>query len=145
MTTARMTAGLVAVVTVALLAAGCGSDDPGGVTDGAAVEGTIWTLEELDSAAVPDGVEVTLEYDGETISGSGGCNRYSGGATFDAGAVTFDSEVVSTMMACDEPASGVEQRYLDALRRAAGFVVSDGTLTISDADGEPLLVFTSTE
>jgi heat shock protein HslJ len=140
----RMMTGL-AVVTAALLAGACGSDDPGGVTDGAAVEATIWTLEELAAEAVPDGVDVTLEYDGERISGNGGCNQYSGGATFDAGAVTIGPEIMSTLMACDEPAAGAELRYLEALPRAAAFVVNDATMTISDADGESLLVFTAKE
>jgi len=49
------------------------------------VQGTVWTLDELASEPIPDGVEVTLEYDGERIAGTSGCNQYSGGATFDDG------------------------------------------------------------
>ena len=146
MVTSRMTSGLaVVLVAAALLAAACASHDPGRATDAVAVEATIWTLDELAGEAVPDGVAVTLEYDGERISGNGGCNQYGAEAAFDAGAVTIDPEIMSTLMACDEPAAGVELRYLEALPRAAAFVVNDSTMTISDADGESLLVFTAKE
>ena len=80
--------------------------------------GDLWTLEEIAGEAVPDGVEVTLEYDGERIAGSGGCNQYSGEATFDDGTVTIAPELMSTMMACEDPAATVESQYLEALPRA---------------------------
>jgi len=145
MTTTRTLIGLASVVAVAFVAGGCGSDDAAGVTDASAVEATSWTLEEISGEAIPDGVEVTLEYDGERISGNGGCNQYSGGATFDDGTVTIDAELMSTMMACEDPAAAVEGQYLEALPRAAGFVVEDGELRLTDGDDEPLLTFGTTE
>jgi heat shock protein HslJ len=136
--------GIGSFAVAALLGAGCGSDDAGGSTDAAAVEGTIWMLQSLAGEAVPGGVEVTLEYDGERIAGTGGCNQYSGGATFDDGSVTIDSEIMGTRMACEDPAASVESSYLAALPRVTGFVVQDDMLLIS-ADDEQLLSFVAAE
>ena len=125
--------------------AACGSDEATGVTDASAVEATSWTLEEISGEAIPDGVEVTLEYDGERISGNGGCNQYSGGATFDDGTVTIDDELMSTMMACEDPAARSSVATSRRFRLAAGFVVENGTLRLTDGDDEPLLAFGAAE
>ncbi len=145
MTTTRTMIGFASVVSTLLLGSACGSDDVAGRTDAAAVQGTVWTLDELAGESIDDGVEVTLVYDGEQVAGTGGCNQYSGDATFDDGVVTIGAEIISTLMACPDPAADVEFRYLEALPRAAGFVVEDDTLRIDDGDGEPLLVFVASE
>lgn len=137
--------GLASAATLTLLAAACGSDESAGATDSAAVEANTWTLEELAGEPVPAGVEVTLDFDGERISGTGGCNQYGGDATFEDGTVTVATEIMSTQMACEDPAADVEGRYLEALPRAAGFVVEDTTLRVSDADDGSLLVFGAAE
>lgn len=149
MTKNRVVMGSLLVVAGAMLMAACGSDDDAGdgagSTDGAAVEGSVWVLEELSGDAVPDGVTVTLEYDGEMIAGTGGCNRYRSSASFDDGSVTIAPEIVSTMMACPEPESDVEQRYLATLPGASGFEVSGDELRITDGDDAEVLVFRSTD
>lgn len=141
MTDTRTLIGFTSMVAAVLLGAACGSDDAAGRTDAAAVQGTVWTLDELAGESIADGVQVTLEYDGQRVTGTGGCNRYNGGATFDDGVVTIGPEIISTRMACQDPAADVELRYLQALPRAARFVVQDDTLRIDDGEGEPLLVF----
>lgn len=134
MTITRIMVVVVSAMAVTFLAASCGSDEAAGVTDGTAVEGTTWTLEQLAGEPVPDGVEVTLEYDGETIAGTGGCNQYSGSAVFADGAFTIGSDVLSTLMACEEPASTVERQYLETLSGATSFVVEGNTLRLSNDD-----------
>lgn len=145
MTTTRTMIGCASVVTAVLLGTACGSDDVAGRTAAAAVQGTVWTLDELAGESIADGVEVTLEYDGERIAGTGGCNQYNGEATFADGVVTIGAEIISTRMACQDPAAEVEFRYLEALPRAAGFVVEEDTLRIDDGEGEPLLIFTASD
>ena len=135
--------GLTSMMAIALLAAACGNGESASGSDGADVEATTWTLVDVAGAPVPDGVEVTLDYDGERISGTGGCNQYSGGATFEDGTVTVETEIMSTLKACEDPAADLERRYFEALPRVAGFAVDDDTLRLTDSDGEPLLTFSA--
>jgi heat shock protein HslJ len=122
------------------LVAACGGDDASGSTDGADVEGTVWVLDEFAGEPVPDGVEVTLEYDGANVAGSGGCNQYNGGASFDDGAVEISPGLATTRMLCEEPVMAVEGQYLTLLPTADGFSVDDGMLTMTAA-GVTVLVF----
>lgn len=137
---------MLLVCAATILVAACGSDDDGdAVTDAGAVTGTVWVLEELSGDAVPAGVTVTLEYDGEQVAGTGGCNRYRSGATFDDGRVEIAPEIVATRMACAEPASTVEQDYLATLPDASTFEITDDRLTIADADSVALLAFRASD
>ena len=126
------------------VAAACGSDDEGGVTEAAAVEGTTWKLDELAGERVPDGVEVTLRFDGASVEGNGGCNQYSGAATFADGAVAIGPELMSTLMACEGPAGEIEGEYLEALPMTTAFVVQDDRLVLSVEGDEPVLSFSAT-
>jgi putative lipoprotein len=123
-----------------LAVSACGDDGASADREGSAVSANNWILAELEGEPVPDGVQVTLEYDGTTVAGTGGCNQYNGTASFDNGEVDISTEIASTMMACQPPADEVERRYLAALGTADGFFVEDDTLTITSAD-EPILVF----
>ena len=143
MTSNPAVVGMMSMAIAALLAASCGSDDGGGSTDADDVQGTEWTLDEVAGEAVPDGVVVTLEFDGERVAGTGGCNQYNSAATFDDGDVTIAPEIVSTRMACEDPASSVEFSYLETLVGASGFEVIDGELQMTDADDEITLRFRS--
>lgn len=131
---------LAAAVVVALGA--CGGDDDDASSSGDDVAGVVWQLTELDGEAVPDGVTPTLEFDGTRIAGSSGCNTYGADATFDAGAVTVSPQIISTMMACEPPASDVEFLFLQVLPAVDGFAVDGETLSLS-TDGEAVMVFTS--
>lgn len=62
---------LMALVTIAVLA-GCSCS-------GAAVlENTAWELESLAGNDVLPGTTITLEFSGDQVSGSAGCNQYGG-------------------------------------------------------------------
>lgn len=142
-TTNRTLVGLAAVA-LALLGAGCGGDDDdAGRTGGDAVSESSWVLVELGGEPVADGVEVTLQYDGETIAGSAGCNTYNGGATFDDGTVTVSPAMATTLMACEGPAAEVETAFLQTLPTATAFVVIDDELRMSDGSGQQVLVFSA--
>ena len=82
--------------------------------------GTVWVLRAWDINE-PAGVEpvVSLAYDGGRFAGSSGCNRYS--ATVTAGAAPGAVQVgllAGTRMACPDPQSAVEGRFLEYLGRA---------------------------
>ncbi len=113
--------------------------------------GVRWVLESYVNAdgetvtALADG-EVTAEFgaDGQ-MGGSGGCNRYFASYTIDGGNLTI-GQAGSTMMAC-EPVEVMEQEahFLAALGAAAAWQIEGDTLTISDADGAPVITFQASE
>ncbi len=92
------------------------------------------------NAAVPD-AEATLTFgDDGTVSGNGGCNSIGGTYEVSDEIVTFDN-VVSTLMACDDPRMAQEGAVTHVLSGAAEFEVNDQTLTIRS--NGTTLVFTS--
>lgn len=83
---------------------------------------------------LPPDLEVTATFEGETVSGSSGCNRYS--ATWSvSGAVLEVSPITGTRMACPEPAASLETEFLTALGDAEVFVISGGELAIRSRGG----------
>jgi heat shock protein HslJ len=95
--------------------------------------------------AVGEGIDITLAFDGDRISGGSGCNRYSGGvAAGEApGTLSVDQPLASTRMACPDPLMEAEQRYLQALAsvRTFSFVAGKLVLTWSDGDAGGSLLF----
>ncbi|WNZ21537.1 META domain-containing protein [Leptolyngbya sp. NK1-12] len=78
---------------------------------------------------VPAG-ELTVEFAGDRISGSGGCNRFTG--SFDTeGNQLQVSPLASTFKACEQSIMDQETRYLTALQGAQRYELDDqGQLTI---------------
>ena len=69
-----------------------------------------------------------------TLSGDGGCNRFSGGFSIDAGGISV-GPLASTRRFCTEPAGVMEQEaaLLLALESAATYLVDRDSLTLRDA------------
>lgn len=110
------------------------------------LEGPTWELLSYSSNATMErvipGTSVTATFGNGSVGGSAGCNRYGGAYTVDGSALTV-GELFRTEMYCLEPAGAMEQedRYLDLLDSAAGYRLEGDRLTITDAGGNPLLVF----
>ncbi|MBA4375792.1 MAG: hypothetical protein C0401_06425, partial [Anaerolinea sp.] len=67
-----------------------------------ALTNTQWRLSTYgDQLALPN-PDVTLNFTEDRISGSDGCNSYGGSYTTDGSNFKVDSDMVSTLMACDE-------------------------------------------
>lgn len=92
-----------------------------------------WVLREWQfGEAAPEEPEVTLAYKEGQIVGSNGCNRYFG--SVEAGEVPGDLAVGPmgvTQMACAEPASAVEARYMRQLESATKFGFQLGRLALT--------------
>ena len=111
------------------------------------LEGVEWSLTQLSNDdSMPDGIDVTLVVDGDRISGSSGCNRYTGTVEegMGPGSLSLSGPVAGTRMACAPPADAVEQRYLDALQKLDQFALSGSNLTLTwiDQDQFKTMVFT---
>jgi heat shock protein HslJ len=93
----------------------------------------------------PQNVELTAEFSGDRISGSGGCNRFFGGyqTTEDKLSITT---LGSTRKACQETILAQEAKYLSALQGAQRYETdSQGRLEIfyQTERGAGVLRFTS--
>lgn len=108
------------------------------------LEGHAWKLAVLNGkpvALTADQEQPTLAFDpgAGRITGSTGCNSMSGLYRLDGARVTIE-RVAMTRRACLNGGQ-TEQPYVAALEQARSWKTADGQLTLSDASGQPILVF----
>jgi heat shock protein HslJ len=130
-------AALLALAPLTALAAEALPDD---------VTGVDWVLTSIATdgvmGPVPEGVTPTLRLEDGQVSGSTGCNSFSGPYTLDGTSLTFGA-LAATAMACEDTNGAVEAPYLVALALVGGWSLTDGTLQLLDAAGQPLLEFSA--
>lgn len=137
---ARRTA-LPAVVTAALLLAGCGS----GISLDEPIEGPVWRLVQLGDEPVAPGGDAQLQFDRNSgrVSGSGGCNRVTGSFTR-AGVSLKLGQMAATRMACADPVRGAnEAQFLAALQNTTSYRLAPGRLALLDASGRTVALLNS--
>ena len=144
----RRIAIVLPLVLVSSAFSACGGDDGsgsdgGGAQDPAALEGESWVLTQMLTAGgqtqILD-VGVSAEFDGTTISGNAGCNSYHASYEASGNEISF-GPVAGTKMACPEAETSTEARYLQLLEGVATFETSGRSMSMSDADGTPVLQF----
>ncbi len=85
-----------------------------------------------DSQAMPQ-----LQFLGDRLAGTGGCNRLTGEFTIDGDNLSIDERMASTMMACSEPVMVQEQQFIQALVNAQKYeILTSGELVIDYLMGE---------
>ena len=85
---------------------------------------------------------ITARFEGDQMSGSGGCNTYNASIEREGEQLTI-GPVTRTEMACSDP-DGVmtqEDAYFAGLSSVAGYKVTGGTLALLDANGEAIGLF----
>jgi heat shock protein HslJ len=93
-----------------------------------------WTVTAIDGEAVPEGVEVTMTFDGDRVDGSAGCNRYTGGYSLTGEGLSF-GPAAGTRMACPEPQMATEAAFYAALQAVDRFDIdAEGGLILLGAD-----------
>ena len=137
--------GMLVVCAVPVLVWACTMDKAALTMDKAALEGATWRLTQVVHAdgqlhSVPDSVEATAIFASGSVSGSGGCNRYTASYTVAAGKLTIGL-AASTMMACPEPQTAVEQPFMAALAATMAYKIEDGQLSLLDAGGQKIATF----
>jgi heat shock protein HslJ len=101
--------------------------------------GIHWQLAAMGETPVVAGSVVSIMFgDDSSVSGTGGCNRFSGTYTVSSNMLTF-SPLASTRMACvDAAASQQETAFFAALEAANGYALADDGLTIWYGDGQEM-------
>jgi heat shock protein HslJ len=102
------------------------------------LEGTSWSLVEVNGQPVVDGTAPTLVFEADRAGGNGSCNTFGGDYKVENGNLTF-GPIESTLMYC-EGSMDQESAYLTALQEAAGYQIKGGNLHILNADGQVTLI-----
>ena len=112
------------------------------------LQGPEWVLTKFEmNEPVPEGVGITFMFDGDRVTGSGGCNRYFGAVTGDVPGELAFGPMGSTQMACPDPAGALEHRYLTTLGNTTRYQFLAGNLVLTGTTGEQTmtLIFTPRE
>jgi len=133
---------LLGAVVVAVALAGCGT-----LRDGASLDGTSWRLTEWSISSVnPASVTITASFKDGEIGGSAPINSYGGPyEATESGSFLVGGPISSTLMAGPEEAMRAERAYFALLDQARKYSRKGGELTLSDANGNPLLIFAATK
>jgi len=115
---------------LALACAGCTSI----AVDARTFEGTRWRVTAIDGKPTPAGGDYRMEFAGGRIGGRFGCNSW-GGHYAVSGKSLSARQVISTMMACPEPAMSFERRGLSILQQPMQWTFAGARLTLSNAAG----------
>lgn len=107
----------------------------------ASLDGTAWVLASLGSGAPVTDPAPTARFDGGTMSGSDGCNRYILPVTFTDTSFEAGMRGPSTMMACPPDRTALAAAYMEALTGARGHRLSGANLELLDADGVVVATF----
>lgn len=108
-------------------------------TNQKALQGTAWLLTEMNGTPPMNGTTLTIEFTGEQISGSAGCNHFGGRYTINGEKIQFEA-IFNTEMACMDPEGVMEQEqaYLYYLQRVNRFTVSESELILMTTDDQQL-------
>ncbi|GAA3456177.1 META domain-containing protein [Dactylosporangium matsuzakiense] len=106
-----------------------------------ALQGTRWVVESVldgsTAGSVPAGAEAYLQFDGERVTGDGGCNRLSGRAVPGPDTVTF-SDVRFTLIACADDRNTLDEAVLATLSGVVTVKIDGDRLELRAADGKGL-------
>lgn len=129
---------LLVAVLIVLLLSSCSGDEP---KVEAQLQGKTWVLTTYNETQPIAGRHPILEFEGDQVSGTTGCNHYGGTYRIERDSISFKG-IFSTEMACLDPEGFMEQEriYLELLRVVDQFELNDGLLTFY-AESNPILVF----
>jgi heat shock protein HslJ len=125
---------LFASLTVAGVA-GCGGSQPG--LSGTAWKLTGWSVSSLD----PADFTITADFTDDEVGGRSAVNSYGGPYTADSDGAFSVGPLASTQMAGPEPAMRAESVFFELMDQAAAYTSDGSTLTLSDQNGNELLIF----
>jgi heat shock protein HslJ len=113
------------------------------------LEGVSWSL---DSYLNPEGktenvlnyTQITALFEKGRVTGNGGCNNYAGSYVTEGNNINI-SQLLSTMMFCEDNISSQESVYLINLQKAAMYNISDNLLKMMDANGTIILTYSEVQ
>lgn len=111
---------------------GCG----GGILPPTELAGTNWTFVSIGGVPVAADRPAALAFEGDRLSGSAGCNRFSGGYSL-AGSTLTAGPLMATKMACPGAGMTQENAFFALMRGPVSLSFpTDGTLILTGGDGQ---------
>lgn len=98
------------------------------------LDDTGWSIRAIDGAALPESDSYILQFGEGRLHGQAGCNRFSGPYA-QAGGTLTPGAVISTRMACPEPAMTHERKVLRLLSGPFAFTYPDGETLLLTGSG----------
>jgi heat shock protein HslJ len=134
---------LTGLIVILIVASAC---TPSGLPpdiDQPALEGTGWTLVQINGQEPLAGTEVTLIFEETNVEGNTGCNHFGGEYTASPDGSLQMSQLAMTEIYCTEPEGVMAQevQYGDNLNQATSYRVVDERLEILNQDGVTILIF----
>lgn len=126
---------LVLVMIASFVLAACQPKNTGSLVD------TSWILVELNGQPALSETTVTLNLNGETITGNDGCNQFGGTYTSEGDSFKVNDDLMGTLMACEESIMNQAGNFNNALREAQKYLLTDDRLTLLDENGNALAIF----
>lgn len=94
-----------------------------------------WLATEISGKPVPEKARMTLSIAADgTVSGSGGCNRFTGTADIDGNRISFPP-FAATMKMCPPPLMVPEQEFLGALAEVTSYRLEGSQLVLEALGG----------
>ena len=124
---------------VTLMLLGC-SNVPS-AAEAPTLESTSWVLVSLAGLASIESQPATVRFEGGTVQGSDGCNRYSAPYSVRGAAIEVGARGVSTQMACAPDVMARASAFTAALSASRSYRVRDGRLELLGSDGAVLATF----
>ena len=135
----RLLLAAMVIALVALALVGCASARD----DSAALEGRVWQATEIRTAKglvpAPDAGGPTTEFVSGKVSGTTGVNRYNGTYSTKPGDKITVAVGPMTLMAGPPQAMALEQSFVEALKSATSYSVTETSLSLQDDSGNVLV------
>ncbi len=128
---------LTLILTLTLLLGACSTQ--------ASLTDTKWQLTSLAGKAPLPDVNVTLNFSKDAIGGNDGCNTFGGSYKTTKETLTFGNDIFSTMMYCTDEIAVQYKAFYESLKQTATYTLTNGSLTLIDANGKVLAEFAASQ
>jgi len=118
---------------------GMRESSPVPVTSAEQLADVAWRPTNIAEMRLADDTRMTMRFDtGGKVAGDAGCNRFTGSYALKDGKLTFGT-LVTSRMACPEPANSFEISFLEALDNTRTAVRAGDRLSLRDDKARSLL------
>lgn len=126
---------IMVLALVVLVLGACGDAEPdAGSGDPLDLDGLTFVSDEIQGRELVAGSEVSLTFDGATLSANAGCNNLSGAYTLDGDTLTLTEDAASTMMACEAELMEQDEWLISFLSGGVDAALEGDQLTLTDGE-----------
>ncbi len=113
------------------------------------LSGTSWRIQDIAGNSgfetLPIEDDAFIRFEKGEMSGKASCNNFFGSYAADAGTLEILAPIGATLMSCGEEADGRDTLLFTLLEQAAGYVLDADMLTLTDQNGNVIVVLTPQE